>query len=129
MLSSVPSEGVVIVADLEAGIGTLTRLEDDAVDATVVVVEPTPRSVDVATRAVAVATDRRQGRIIIAANKINDADDERRVREAFGDHEFLIVPVDPVVDRADREGVSPIDIDASSPAVSAIGSLAQRLLS
>ena len=41
MLGSVSDEGTTIVADLEAGIGTLTRLEDAAVDVTVVVVEPT----------------------------------------------------------------------------------------
>ncbi|MGI9614790.1 MAG: hypothetical protein ACR2QO_17905 [Acidimicrobiales bacterium] len=127
MLSSVPSDGVVIVADLEAGIGTLTRLDDEAVDATVVVVEPTPRSMDVAARAIAVAGDRRQGRIVVAANKVADADDERRVREAFADHELLIVPTDPVIDQADREGRSPIDVDPASPAVTAIESLAGLL--
>lgn len=128
MLSSVPSDGVVIVADLEAGIGTLTRLEDKAVDATVVVVEPTPRSMDVAARAIAVADERQQGRIIIAANKVADAEDERRLRAAFSGHELLVVPQDPVVDKADREGLSPIDVDPASPAVSAIQSLAGSLL-
>lgn len=115
------------MADLEAGIGTLTRLEDESVDATVVVVEPTPRSMDVAARAIAVAGDRRQGRVIVAANKVADAEDERRLREAFPDHEMLIVPVDPVIDRADREGRSPVDVDPASSAVIAIESLAGLL--
>ncbi len=119
---------MVIVADLEAGIGTLTRLEDESVDATVVVVEPTPRSIDIAARAIAVADERKQGRVIVAANKVADADDERRLQAAFPDHSLLIVPADPVIDRADRDGLSPVDVDPISPAVSAIESLAEVLL-
>ncbi len=118
----------MIVADLEAGIGTLTRLEDNSVDATVVVVEPTPRSMDVAARAIAVAGDRDQGRIIVAANKVADADDEQRIREAFPDHEVLVVPADPVIEKADRSGLSPLDVDPTSRAVSAIESLAKLLI-
>lgn len=118
---------MVIVADLEAGIGTLTRLENEAVDATVVVVEPTPRSIDVAARAIAVAGEREQGRIVIAANKVENGDDEQRLRDAFDGHELLIVPADPVIDKADRQGLSPIDVDPTSPAVSAIESLARLL--
>lgn len=118
----------MIVADLEAGIGTLTRLDDASVDATVVVVEPTPRSMDVAARAVAVAGERRQGRIVLAANKVTDADDERRLRVAFPGQELLVVPADPVIDKADRQGLSPVDVDPASPAVSAIESLARLLL-
>lgn len=119
---------MVIVADLEAGIGTLTRLEDKSVDATVVVVEPTPRSMDVAARAIAVAGDRSQGRIILAANKVADAEDERRIRDAFPDQEVLVVPVDPVIETADRKGLSPVDVDPASDAVSAIESLAELLV-
>lgn len=128
MLSSVPSDGVVIVADLEAGIGTLTRLEDKSVDATIVVVEPTPRSMDVAARAIAVAGDRGQGRIIMAANKVADAEDERCIRDAFPEQEVLVVPADPVIEKADRAGLSPIDVDPESKAVSAIESLAMLLI-
>ncbi len=117
----------MIVADLEAGIGTLTRLEDKSVDVTVVVVEPTPRSMDVATRAVSVADERGQGRIIIAANKVADTEDERRIRDAFPDREMLLVPVDSVIEKADRAGLSPVDVDAASPAVTAIESLAKLL--
>ena len=61
LLGSVNDEATTVVADLEAGIGTLTRLADSSVDATVVVVEPTLRSIDVARRAVTVAEEQRQG--------------------------------------------------------------------
>lgn len=129
MLSSVPSEDSIIVADLEAGIGTLTRLPEGAVDVTVVVVEPTPRSIDVAQRAAAVATERKQGRIIIVANKIEDSSDQDRVQAAFEGLEHFLIPADPVVVKADREGQSPVDVDSESPAVTAISALARSLVS
>jgi len=127
LLSSVPSKDTIIVADLEAGIGTLTRLPDRAVDVTIVVVEPTPRSIDVAKRAVLVATETAQGRVIIAANKVADDEDEARIRNAFAEAEVVIVPADPVIGDADRRGVSPIDVDAGSPAVVAISELGNQL--
>ena len=127
LLSSVPSDDTIIVADLEAGIGTLTRLPDRAVDLTLVVVEPTPRSIDVAQRAVFVATERAQGRVMIVANKVADDDDEARIRDAFPSTEVVIVPADPVVNDADRRGVSPMDVDAGSPAVTALVSLSEQI--
>lgn len=129
MLGSVPESDTVIVADLEAGIGTLTRLPDGSVDVTLVIVEPTPRSIDVGQRAVLVAAERQQGEIVVVANKVADDEDDSRVRDAFADHQVVVVPADPVVTRADRQGVSPIDVDADTPAVAAIGSLAGRIAS
>lgn len=128
LLSSVPDSDTVVVADLEAGIGTLTRLPEDSVDATLVIVEPTPRSIDVGLRAVLVAAERRQGTIIIVANKVADDEDDARVRAAFADHEVARIPADPGVIEADRRGVSPVDLDPASPAVEAIEAVARRLV-
>lgn len=105
----------------------MTRLTEEAVDATVVVVEPTPRSMDVAMRAVAVATERKQGRLLIAANKVADAEDVQRLRAAFPGREIVMIPEDPVIEKADRNGLSPIDVDHDSPAVLAIRDLARLL--
>lgn len=129
MLSSVPNTDTVIVADLEAGIGTLTRLPDAAVDITLVVVEPTPRSIDVGKRAVLAANEHRQGRVMVIANKASDTDDEHRVRDAFPDQTVLAVPHDPAVVSADRLGLSPVDHDPHSPAVAALRTHAAALLS
>lgn len=123
MLGSVTADGTTVVADLEAGIGTLTRLEDAAVDVTVVVVEPTPRSIDVGLRAVAVATERAQGQVIVVANKVTDEDDRARVRAAFDQFRILEVPDDDAIDMADRLGVSPLDHAPDCPAVRALGQL------
>ena len=115
------------MADLEAGIGTLTRLGAAAVDATVVVVEPTLRSIDVARRAVAVADEQRQGRVVVVANKVGDDDDRARITEAFGDRVAVVVPDDPAVDTADRLGVSPVDHEPGAPAVAALEGLVEAL--
>lgn len=128
MLSSVSEPDTTIVADLEAGIGTLTRLPEESVDAVVVVVEPTPRSIDVARRAITVATDRQQGRVVVLANKVIDDADRQLVIDGLVDHadhyqHLIVVPHDDVVDHADRRGLSPVDLDAASPAVQAVEKL------
>ncbi len=128
LLSSVPESDTVIVADLEAGIGTLTRLPEESVDSTLVIVEPTPRSIDVGQRAVLVATERKQGHITIVANKVANAEDEDRIRAAFGEHDVVTVPVDPAVVAADRQGASPVDVGPNGPAVESIGGLASVLM-
>lgn len=120
MLGSVPDEEIVIVADMEAGIGSLTRLEDSTVDITLVVVEPTPRSIDVARRGVHVADERQQGRIVIVGNKITGEADRQRIIEAFGDRPTVFVPADPAIDAADRRGTSPSDDTPDAPGVRAI---------
>ena len=120
-------ESTTIVADLEAGIGTLTRLEPEAVDATIVVVEPTLRSIDVARRAVAVADEKRQGRVVVVANKVGDEHDRARIFEAFSGRVVAVIPADPAIDRADRLGLSPVDHEPSSSAVTALESLVDLL--
>lgn len=118
------AEGTDVVADLEAGIGTLTRLAEAAVDVTVVVVEPTPRSIDVARRAVTVAREQSQGRLVVVANKVADDDDRERIRAAFADLPIIEVPIDAAIDEADRLGVSPLDHAPGCPAVAALEQLA-----
>ncbi|MCY4174844.1 MAG: hypothetical protein OXD37_00715 [Acidimicrobiaceae bacterium] len=127
MLGFAETGDAVVVADLEAGIGTLTRLEPAAVDVTVVVVEPTLRSIDVGRRAVSVAESQRQGRVVIVANKVDDEQDRARITEAFGARLLVVVPADPAVDAADRFGVSPVDHEPSAPAVAAVEVLADML--
>ncbi len=127
LLGTVNDDATTVVADLEAGIGTLTRLAGASVDATVVVVEPTLRSIDVALRAVAVADEQRQGRVVVVANKVGDEDDRARIDEAFAGRRMVVVPDDPAVDTADRLGVSPVDLAPGAPAVAALESLVEAL--
>lgn len=120
MLGSVHDDEIVIVADMEAGIGSLTRLDEAAIDVTLVVVEPTPRSIDVARRGVHVADERGQGRIVIVGNKITGDADRRRIVDAFGDRPTVFVPEDPAIDEADRRGTSPSDDAPDAPGVLAL---------
>jgi len=117
-----------VVADLEAGIGTLTRLDDSQIDVTVIVVEPTPRSLDVGSRALAIAREKHQGRVIVVVNKVDEPDtDLNLVRSKLGDVELLAVPNDQAVINADRAGVALLDHDARAPATLALSRLADLI--
>lgn len=116
-----------VVADFEAGIGTLTRMGMGDVDAVIIVVEPNPKSMEVGMRAADLARERALGRIVVVGNRVRDDADRERIEEAFADHELVVVPDDPRIRRADRDGVAPIDLDPDGPAVTALQQLADRL--
>lgn len=116
-----------VVADFEAGIGTLTRMGIGDVDAVVIVVEPNPKSMEVGTRAADLARERALGRIVVVGNRVRDDADRERIEGSFADHELVLVPDDPQIRRADRDGVAPIDLDPDSPGVTALQQLADRL--
>ena len=119
---------MIVVADLEAGIGTLTRLGTGGVDAVLVVVEPTSKSVEVGMRAAALAREKSVGRVIVVASRIRDDEDLVVVRSAFADHEIVTIPDDPAIVAADRKGVAPLDLAPDAPAVRALAELGERLL-
>ncbi len=118
----------VVVADFEAGVGTLTRLGDEHVDTVVIVVEATPKSLEVAARAAGLAQERTVGRIVVVANRIRGDEDLQKVKDAFPGMEVIGVPHDPKIVEADRKGVAPIDLDPDAPAVKALVGLASTLL-
>jgi CO dehydrogenase maturation factor len=120
-------DGGVLVADLEAGLGTLSRLEAGPVDAVVVVVEPTAKSIEVATRAIDLAAEQQLGEVIVVVNRVSNEDDEAHVRSALGGREVIAVPDDPEVIAADRAGVGLLDAAPESPAVAALMTLTDRL--
>ncbi len=127
MLGSVDFGEAVVVADLEAGIGTLTRLTDDTIDVALVVVEPTPRSIEVGRRAAELAGQRSVGRIVVVASRVTDSDDLDRVTSAFPDYVVVSVPYDEDVIDAERRGVAPLDSAPDAPAVRALVALATSL--
>ncbi len=118
----------MVVADFEAGVGTLTRLSEQRVDTLLVVVEPTPKSVEVGMRAVDLAKERSVTRVIIVANRLRDEADLEIVRSAFPGCEVVGVPDDPKIVEADRKGIAPIDLAPDAPAVLALIGLAQNLV-
>lgn len=128
MLGSVDFQDVTVIADLEAGIGTLTRLAEQRVDAVLVVVEPTPKSLEVGQRAAALARDKQLGRIVIVASRIRGDADLATVAGRFPGHEIVAIPDDPAIVEADRKGVAPLDLAPDAPAVRALCDLARSLL-
>jgi CO dehydrogenase maturation factor len=127
LLGTVEATGRTVVADFEAGIGTLTRMDAGHVDAVLVVVEPNPKSIEVGARAADLAADKQLGRVVVVANRVRDEADLDRVRGAFPDHDVVAVPDDPAVVRADRDGVAPLDLAPDAPAVRALAGLADHL--
>ncbi|MGH9076906.1 MAG: hypothetical protein ACRDY0_05540 [Acidimicrobiales bacterium] len=128
MLGNVAPADEIIVADLEAGIGTLTRLADKSVDAVVLVVEATPKSLEVGSRAAALVADRALGPLIVVANRVRDDEDMATIDMLFPTQEIVRVPDDPAIPAADRAGVAPLDASPDAPAVLALQSLGLRLL-
>jgi CO dehydrogenase maturation factor len=117
-----------VVADLEAGMGTLTRLGDRPVDHVLVVVEPTAKALETGRRLADLVDERALGVVTILANRSRDTADLERVRAALPGRTIVVVPDDPAVVDADREGVAPLDRQPDSPAVLALAALARTLL-
>ncbi len=118
----------IVVADLEAGINDLLWARPGANDVVLVVAEPSAKSVEIARRAREVATDLGVARIVVVANRCAGDEDLARMTEAIDGAEVLTVPEDPAVDHADHLGRAPYDLDPTSPAVVAIGALAEHLV-
>ena len=116
-----------MIADFEAGLGTVLRL-DAPVDVVVVVVEPTAKSLEVGRRAADTVREAGLGRVVVTANRVRDEQDAQRVREAFPGTEIAMVPDDPAIVAAERRGLAPLDAAPDAPGVRALVSLAQSLL-
>jgi CO dehydrogenase maturation factor len=121
------STNQVVVADMEAGAGTLTRMDQGSLDIALLIVEPSAKSIDVARRAQAIIAERQIGLSLIVANRVHDAQDLALVRSSFPGLEVISIPDDPSVSQADREARSPVDLAPRGPAVEAVGALAARL--
>ena len=125
MLGELEGKERIVVCDLEAGLGTVLRIEAEKADVFLVVAEPSAKSIEVARRAAQAAEAR--ARVVVVANRIRDDEDLEAIRRVLGDHEIVVVPDEPAITRADREGVAPIDVDAEAPGVRALVALADRL--
>ena len=123
-----PSDGIVI-ADMEAGIGILTRMEEASFDLGIIVTDSSVKAIEVARRARDLTAERKLGPVVFVANKVRDSTDIELIRAglALDATDLLVVPDDESVMRADRDGLSPIDTDPTSPAITAITSFAATL--
>lgn len=128
LLGQLSGQGLVVVADLEAGLGTVLRLDRRPVDVVVVVVEPTAMSLEVGRRAAEAVSAKELGRLLVTANRVRDDADLGRVREAFSGTEVFCVPEDPAIVRAERQGTAPLDVSPEAPGVVALVGLASALV-
>jgi CO dehydrogenase maturation factor len=127
LLGQLESDERIVIADMEAGAGTLTRMQAGSLDIALLVVEPSTKSIDVARRASQIIRDRRLGMLLAAANRVRDEADLELIRDGLPGVEIAVVPDDPCVTQADREGLSPVDTAPEAPAIQAAARLATRL--
>jgi CO dehydrogenase maturation factor len=127
LLREIEGDGRTVLGDLEAGVGVLSSMEKGSLDIVLVVANPTPKSIEVARRAVEAAVAR-EIRVLVIANRVADDEDLEAISEVLGEHDMVVVPEDPVIARADAEGLAPIDLDDTSPGVRAIIEISERLV-
>jgi CO dehydrogenase maturation factor len=101
----------VVLIDMYAGVEHLGRATADAVDAMLIVVEPTARSLGTAAQIKELAEDIRLTNLFIVGSKVQDDEDRTFIAERSPG-----LPVvghmmdDPRVRQADREGVALYDL-------------------
>lgn len=128
MLGQLDSADGAVIADFEAGLGTVIRMGDQPLDVVVLVTEPTIKSLEVASRAAALVRERQLGRLMVTANRVRDEEDLTRVRAAFPGLDVAIVPDEPAIVAAERRGEAPLDAAPDSAGIRALVALADSLM-
>lgn len=126
LLGKVEAAGELVVCDLEAGVISLNGLKFAPTDTVLVVTQPTHNSIDVAQRLAAIASEL-SARVVVVANRVQSEEQRLTIEDALEGYECTIVPDDPGITLADREGLAPIDASPDSPGVAALAALAARI--
>lgn len=127
MLREFDGENRIVLGDLEAGIGTLLRMGDRAVDLALVVTQPTAKAMEVARRGLVTAASRNVPAVLVA-NRVSGPEDQQLIRDTIDpDVPVFVIPDDGGVARADEQGAAPLDMAADGPAVVAIEALAAHI--
>ena len=118
------------IADMEAGLENFSRGTPRHVDTLFVVMEPYFRSLETASRAVALGRELAISRIAAIANKVRTPEDETAIRDFCGSRGIAVaawVPFDESVLAAERAGHALLDAPGHSTAVAALSALADSL--
>ena len=100
----------VLILDMYAGVEHLGRATVDFVDAMIIVVEPTRRSLGTAAQVKQLAQDIGLTRFWLVGNKVRNADEETFLKaETPGIQVLGLLPADLKVQEADRLGVPVYD--------------------
>jgi len=104
--------GETVIVDMEAGLEHLARGSTESMDAFIVVVEPGQRAVQTAHQIRRLATDLGVKRVYVVGNKVTDAADRQMVEQGVAPMAVLgHLSFRESIRAADREGVSPYDLD------------------
>jgi CO dehydrogenase maturation factor len=100
----------VVLLDMYAGVEHLGRATADAVDALLIVVEPTARRLGTAEQIKTLAGDLKLTRLYLVGSKVQSEDDRAFIRDNSPGLPVLgFLPVDPGVRQADRTGTPVFD--------------------
>jgi len=119
-----------IIVDMEAGLEHLSRGTGKSLSRFVATIEPYYRSMEVAKRVAALASELGIGDVLAVANKVRDDGDRRAIAEFCTAHSLRLageIPYDSSLLDAERAGRTPIDFNPDGPAVKAIERLAATL--
>jgi CO dehydrogenase maturation factor len=101
----------VVLLDMYAGVEHLGRATADAVDAMLVVVEPTARSLGTAKQIMDLANDLKMKHLFLVGSKIQEEEDLQFIQNNSPGLDVLgSLADDPRVRQADREGLSAYDL-------------------
>lgn len=120
-----------VIVDMEAGLEHLSRGTGRHLSRFVATIEPYYRSMEVARRVSNLASELGITDVLAVSNKVRDDGDRRAIADFCTAHGIRLVceiPYDPSVVEAERAGQTPIDFAPNSPAVRAIGQLADTLV-
>ena len=124
-------EREVCILDTEASPEHLSRGTTRYADAMLCVVEPYYKSLETGRRMAALGKDLGLPRIALVANKIRDDREREAVQTFAARHELDIagfIPFDEAMPASERAETSPLDYAPDSPAVRAIGTLAEEFV-
>ena len=100
----------ILLLDMYAGVEHLGRATVDFVDAMIIVVEPTRRSIGTATQIKKLAMDIGLNRLLLVGNKVRGEVDERFIQDENPGIPILgFLPSDQVVQDSDRKGLPVYD--------------------
>lgn len=127
LLSQANFGDAIVIGDFEAGLGSYSRVGNEKLDVTIVVIEPTPRSIDVGLRALEHARSHHQGLVLVVANKVRNAHELEMITSAVGEASVTVVPFSEAVVSADRKGTSVFDEASADDFIAPIRQLATSL--
>src|SRR5512136_2542431 len=101
-----------VIIDMEAGLEHLGRGSTGHVDALIIVVEPGQRAINTAKQIRKLGEDLRIKKMMIVGNKVSSDQDRKVIEENLADFPVLgHMSYNPKILQADREGISPYDLN------------------